>query len=129
MVKNGESNRCVQTGGERWNVSKGRVVNRVEIDPDTQIRLIRAHCLRLVVEESDVIRIYFNVENTREYEEVEPQFLELDAETAPAIEALIGKYLKFVKVESSLIEQLDLKIKVVQDFRNWMQKRLQLFCH
>ena len=53
---------------------------------------------------------------------MELQFLELDAETAPAIEALIEKYPKFVKVESLPIEQLDLKMKVVQDL--WEKKLL-----
>jgi lysine-specific demethylase/histidyl-hydroxylase NO66 len=117
-----ESARCVQAGGERWNVAKQRVVNRVEIDPETEIRLIRAHCLRLVVEEDTSIRIYYNVENTREYEEVGPQFLELDADTAPGIEALIQHYPNYVKVVDLPIEELDLKMKVVQDL--WEKKLL-----
>ena len=62
-----ESARSVLTGGERWNASKSRVVNRVELDPDTEIRLIRAHCLRLVTEDEPegngddegAIRIYY----------------------------------------------------------------------
>ena len=61
-----ESARSVVTGGERWNASKSRVVNRVELDPDTEIRLIRAHCLRLVQDEPEgndgeegAIRIYY----------------------------------------------------------------------
>lgn len=116
-----EVNRTVQSGGERWNASKARAVNRVEIDPDTEIRLIRAHCLRLVSEES-AIKIYFNVENTREYEEIEPQFLELDSDTAPAIEALIENYPNYTKVENLPIEELDLKMKVVQDL--WEKKLL-----
>ena len=116
-----ESARSVVTGGERWNASKSRVVNRVELDPDTEIRLIRAHCLRLVSEES-AIKIYFNVENTREYEEIEPQFLELDSDTAPAIEALIENYPNYTKVENLPIEELDLKMKVVQDL--WEKKLL-----
>jgi len=118
-----ESNRCVQTGGERWNSNKNRVVNRVEIDPDTKIRLIRAHCLRLVEDSTDqTIKIYFNVENSREYEEVEPMFLEVEADLVPAFKALINAYPAYIKVENLPIEELDMKMKVVQDL--WEKKLL-----
>jgi lysine-specific demethylase/histidyl-hydroxylase NO66 len=118
-----ESNRCVQTGGERWNASKNQVVNRVEIDPDTKIRLIRAHCLQLVEDSSDgTVKIYFNVENSREYEEVEPMFLEVERDLVPAFKALINAYPAFMKVENLPIEELDLKMKVVQDL--WEKKLL-----
>ena len=53
-----ESARSVASGGEKWSSSKNRVVNRVELDPDTEIRLIRANCLRLVTDfnaEVDVV--------------------------------------------------------------------------
>merc|ERR1739845_281205 len=33
--------RYLASGGEKWSSSKNRVVNRVELDPDTEIRLIR----------------------------------------------------------------------------------------
>merc|ERR1712141_20821 len=94
-------------GGEKWNSSKNRVVNRVELDPDTKIRLIRAHCLRLVTEgfredsEEPNIRIYYSVENTREYQEIGPQFME---------------------VEDLPMSELDSKMKVVQDL--WEKKLL-----
>jgi len=118
-----ESNRCVQTGGERWNSTKNRVVNRVEIDPDTKIRLIRAHCLRLVEDSTDqTIKIYFNVENSREYEEVEPMFLEVEADLIPAFKALINSYPAYMKVENLPIGELDMKMKVVQDL--WEKKLL-----
>ena len=119
---NWSNSRCVITGGERWNSSKNRVVNRVEIDPDTEIRLIRAHCLRLVTEEDNQIRIYYCVENTREYEEVDLQSLEVDAEAAPGIQTLIQSYPNFLKVEDLPIQELDLKMKVVQDL--WEKKLL-----
>ena len=92
-----EKARTVVAGGEKWNSSKNRVVNRVELDPDTKIRLIRAHCLRLVTEgfredsEEPNIRIYYSVENTREYQEIGPQFMEVDSDTAPAIGTIFIK--------------------------------------
>jgi lysine-specific demethylase/histidyl-hydroxylase NO66 len=126
-----ESARSVASGGEKWSSSKNRVVNRVELDPDTEIRLIRANCLRLVTEpEVDVvatgskdsddssempIRMYYCVENSREYQEVGPQFMDVDSDTAPAIEALIQKYPEYIKVEDLPMDELDGKMKVVQD--------------
>jgi len=57
------------------------VVNRVELDPETQIRLVRAHCLRMVpnkkrsIQDQDQekddeewdngMKIYYSVDNTR----------------------------------------------------------------
>ena len=29
--------RCAEDGGERWHVGKARVVNRVEMEPDTEV--------------------------------------------------------------------------------------------
>jgi len=115
------------------------VVNRVELDPDTEIRLIRANCLRLVTDfnaEVDVvanddkdtdssevpIRMYYCVENSREYQEVGPQFMDVDSDTAPAIEALIQKYPEYIKVEDLPMDELDGKMKVVQDL--WERKLL-----
>ncbi len=37
--------------GERWETSESRVVNRVEIDPDTEIRLVRANAIRMMAED------------------------------------------------------------------------------
>ena len=48
--------------------------------------------------------------------------MEVDSETAPAIEALIQKYPEYMKVEDLPIEQLDTKMKVVQDL--WEKKLL-----
>lgn len=134
-----ESARSVASGGEKWSSSKNRVVNRVELDPDTEIRLIRANCLRLVTDfnaEVDVvanddkdtdssevpIRMYYCVENSREYQEVGPQFMDVDSDTAPAIEALIQKYPEYIKVEDLPMDELDGKMKVVQDL--WERKLL-----
>jgi len=44
-----EKARTVVGDGEKWNSSKNTVVNRVEIDPDTNIRLIRGGAFDLVV--------------------------------------------------------------------------------
>ncbi len=71
----------------------------VEVDPDTEVRLLRGNCLRLVSEEAGLVKIYHSVENTREYREVEEQFLEVEPEMAPLVEALVQAYPRFSRVE------------------------------
>ncbi|KAG7160252.1 Ribosomal oxygenase 1-like [Homarus americanus] len=89
----------VYGNGERWGHKKQKVIDRVELRPDTPIRLIRGNCLR-VVAESDTVNVYHCLENTREYHQEEPQFVELVPENAPAIEALVHAYPKYLTVES-----------------------------
>ena len=68
------------------------------------------------------MKLYYNVENTREYHEIgpEPYFLEIDEETAPAIEALIQSYPKYRSVESLPLADSDKKMQVAQDL--WEKK-------
>ena len=40
--------RCVENGGERWHVGKAHVVNRVEMEPDTEV------CLKSLIYSSAV---------------------------------------------------------------------------
>eukprot|EP00095_Tigriopus_kingsejongensis_P010057 maker-scaffold99_size374999-snap-gene-2.25 protein:Tk10057 transcript:maker-scaffold99_size374999-snap-gene-2.25-mRNA-1 annotation:"nucleolar protein 66" len=121
-----ELTRCSEGDGEKWCPEKMAVVNRVEIDPDTEIRLLRANCLRLVTEEDEesggeTLRIYHCVDNTRQFHEVEEgQFLEIERELAPAIEALLSRYPQFIKAEDLPLESLDEKMRVVQDL--WERK-------
>jgi len=94
----GEKMRCVEADGEKWNTKKNAVFNRVEIDPDTKIRLIRSTAVRLVTE-ADSVRLYYSTENTREYHEVEEQFLEIGEDMAEAVECLVTSYPAYVKVD------------------------------
>jgi len=109
-----EKARTVFGDGEKWHASKQAVVNRVEIDPDTHIRLIRSTAVRLVTEE-DTVMLYYSTENTREYHEVEPQCLEIGADLAPAVEHLVTSYPEYVKVEELPLEDLQDRMKVVGD--------------
>ncbi|XP_045617936.1 ribosomal oxygenase 1 [Procambarus clarkii] len=98
LLSQDERECSVYGGGERWCKKTKEVKNRVEIEPDTPIRLIRKNCLRVVAEEENV-NVYHCLENTREYHQEQPQFIELAPETAPAIEALIHAYPKYITVE------------------------------
>lgn len=99
--------------GERM-IDQGVVVNRVEIEPDTRIRLVRAHCVRLI-EKKKAWRIYYSSENSKEYHQYEPQFLELDSHIVPAVKKIISCYPEFVKVDDLPIEGEDNRVQVARD--------------
>ena len=88
-----------------------------------QVRFIRANCARLVVETNQSSKLYYNVDNTREYHEIgeEPNFLELDEETVPSIITLLKKYPNYIKLEDLPHEDLAQKMRIAQDL--W-EKRL-----
>jgi len=109
-----EKMRTVAGDGEKWNSKKNCVVNRVEIDPDTSVRLIRSTAMRMVQEE-EIIKVYYSTENTREYHEVEEQWLEIPADLAPAVDHLIVNYPKWTKVEELPVEDLESRMRVVGD--------------
>ena len=119
-----ESDRCVENGGEKWHSGKSKVVNRVEMEPDTTVRLIRANCIRLVEDVDKSYKLYYNVDNTREYHEIgeDPNFLEIDEDTMPCVQALIQAYPNFLAIEKLPIEDLEQKMKIAQDM--WEKKLL-----
>lgn len=87
---------CSVHGGERWH--EGRVVDVQELEPDTAVRLVRRNAVRLVVEE-DSVRLYHSLDNSRVYQERDPQWVELDAERAPAVEALLHAYPGYLRIQ------------------------------
>jgi len=110
----GEKMRTVAGDGEKWNSKKQSVVNRVEIDPETKIRLIRSTAVRLV-QEDDTVMLYHSCDNTREFHEVDSQSLEVGSELAPAIEHLITCYPAWTKVDSLPLEEQEDRMKVAGD--------------
>lgn len=83
-------------------VENGKVVNRVEIELDTKIRLLRKNILRMVLE--DKLKVYYYVENSMEYDGSEVPYLEIEEDIAKGIEDLITAYPGYVSVESLSIE-------------------------
>eukprot|EP00088_Acartia_fossae_P035081 TRINITY_DN3609_c0_g1_i10.p1 TRINITY_DN3609_c0_g1~~TRINITY_DN3609_c0_g1_i10.p1 ORF type:complete len:524 (-),score=84.78 TRINITY_DN3609_c0_g1_i10:327-1862(-) len=110
-----EKARTVAGDGERWNAKNKCVVNRVEFDPDTRVRLVRSTAARLVQEDDDVIKVYYSTENTREYHEMDEQWLEVDSDLAPGIDHLITSYPQWTKVEDLPIDELEARMRVVSD--------------
>ena len=49
-----------------------------------------------------------------------PQYLEIDAEAAPAVEALAAAYPEYVRADELPLDYLDNQMKVVQDL--WERK-------
>ncbi|XP_048737323.1 ribosomal oxygenase 1-like isoform X2 [Ostrea edulis] len=101
----------VHGSGEHWDKERMCVVGTAEIEPDTTIKIIRKGILRLLTEE-DEVRIYYSLENTRLYHEVEPTFIQISAEVGPAVEFLIHSYPKYVTVESLPLPSIDQRIDV-----------------
>ncbi|XP_014476290.1 PREDICTED: bifunctional lysine-specific demethylase and histidyl-hydroxylase NO66 [Dinoponera quadriceps] len=85
------------------------------IEPDTRVRLIRSHCIRLVKEEDGAYRIYYSTENSKEYHEYELQFVEVDEEFVPAVREIIRCYPRFIRVSDLPIDYDDYKIQIVKD--------------
>merc|ERR1712112_21547 len=109
-----EKARTVAGDGERWHSIKKTVVNRVEIDPDTAIRLVRSTAVRLV-QEDDTVMLYYSTDNTREYHEVDSQCMEIGPDLAPALEHLITNYPEWSKVEQLPLDDLEERMKVAGD--------------
>ncbi|XP_018330230.1 ribosomal oxygenase 1 [Agrilus planipennis] len=104
----------VHGNGEQ--LKKGTVSNRVEIDLDVDIRLIRYYGLRLVMEEDAKINVYYSVENAKVYHDEEMQYLEIQENYAPAIEHLLLNYPFFVKVSELPFEDDTTKVEFVTIF-------------
>lgn len=110
-LSNFEKMRSIHGNGEKWNEDKNRVDCAVEIQPETEIKLIRKNCLRLVMEEKACL-VYHSVENSRIFQEKEEQYLEVESDALSAIEFLIRSYPNYVKVERLPMKNIDEKITV-----------------
>ncbi|KAL6442849.1 hypothetical protein ACFW04_002719 [Cataglyphis niger] len=95
-------------------ITNGIVKNHADITLETRIRLLRMHCIRLI-EEDGSYRIYYSTENSKEYQEYELQYLEIDAEFVPGIQKIIIAYPNFICVKELPIENDDVKIQIVRD--------------
>lgn len=83
-----------------------------DIDERTNVRLLRANILRLV-EEEEKIRIYYYLDNSKEYCEYEPNFIEIEATEAASVEVLIKSYPQYVGVSQLPLPSDDAKVTLV----------------
>lgn len=63
-----------------------------------------------LIEEDERYRIYYSTENSKEYQEYELQYLEIDAEFVPGIQKIIISYPNFICVKELPIESDDIKV-------------------
>lgn len=101
----------VKGDGEHW--GKHGVVGRVEMDPESRVRLLGAHSIRLVRDTNDSsgeYRVYHCVENSREYEGREEQFVVVEEKHLPAVRHLVHVYPRYTAVEDLPLPTLEDKV-------------------
>ncbi|CAF2486897.1 unnamed protein product [Rotaria sp. Silwood2] len=109
----------IQEQGERWNNDLNRVSNVVELEPDTRIRLLRRHCLRVVEhdnneeDDDDNIVAYYTTDNARSYHDRPLSTLGVDKETLPALEMLFTIYPEYISIDSLPLATIEDKITFV----------------
>ncbi|KAK3784195.1 hypothetical protein RRG08_001503 [Elysia crispata] len=62
--------------------------------------------------EEDKVRIYYNVENARVYRSAGPNYVEITAEMAPAVEFLINTYPEYTNIDSLPLENVADQINI-----------------
>ncbi|KAH9499629.1 Ribosomal oxygenase 1 [Bulinus truncatus] len=67
----------------------------------------------VLLTEDEKVRIYYNVENQRVYRTGEPNFIEITAELAPAVEFLINVYPEYTTIESLPSENITEQLNIV----------------
>lgn len=100
--------------GEIPEIEDGEVNFPFEIKPDTNIRLLKANILRLV-EEEESFRVYFHSDNSKEYHEFEPSFMEIEEDDTEVIKKLVSSYPNFISVNDLPIEDEERKILIASD--------------
>ncbi|XP_018393868.1 PREDICTED: bifunctional lysine-specific demethylase and histidyl-hydroxylase NO66 [Cyphomyrmex costatus] len=106
-----ERRNTILEDGEFLNINGYKCYKEIKLS--TRIRLLRLHCIRLIKE--DVYKIYYSTDNSKEYHEYEPHFLEIDKELVPAIKQIITCYPDFISVRELRIKDDDIKIQVAKD--------------
>lgn len=90
--------------GSNYQYNKDGTVNLgIAFEAQTKLRLLRRNILRLVNEE-DKLLIYYSTDNSREYHEYEPNFLEVDEYAAPGVELLSKSYPQYITIGDLPVE-------------------------
>lgn len=100
--------------GEKVTIVKGEICCPFEVTMETNVKLLKANVLRLVDEEES-LRVYFHTDNSKEYHEYEPTFMEIEEEDSPVISMLVNEYPKFITVKDLPIDDDERKLAIVTD--------------
>lgn len=115
---------CSVFGGGLRMGENGKLSHHISFRPDTRIRWIRKYCFRIVEEEVSLendsvekqIRIYYTLDNSREYRKEEPQYLIIERGVLPGVLHLVAAYPEYTKLSDLLGElEEDTKINLVGD--------------
>ncbi|XP_071490814.1 ribosomal oxygenase 1-like [Diadema antillarum] len=85
--------------GTDTSCKNGSISGFAQLQEDTPIRLLRRNILRLIPRDEKVL-VYHSVENSRVFKEKEPQYFEIPAEAAPAVEHLLHSYPDYIPVSN-----------------------------
>lgn len=97
-------------GGETW--VDNQIKDGIQIELDTQIKLIRYGCCRLVVEDEESVRLYHTLENSKIYQEKEPQYVEVQSDLSIGVEFIINSYPNLCRVREIPLDSLDDRLEV-----------------
>lgn len=100
--------------GEEVVIKDGQINCPFELTMETNVRLLKANILRLVGEEGG-LRVYFHTDNSKEYHEFEPTFMEIEEDDTPVISMLVHEYPKFVAVKDFPVDDEERKLAIVTD--------------
>lgn len=93
LYSNEEAERSSKFDGDF--LRNGKVFNRIEIDLDTKIRLLRYYAIRLV-KDGDTYKLFYCTDNAKIYHGEEEQWLEIDSSLIPGVATLQKKYPEFI---------------------------------
>lgn len=99
-------------GSRNWTNDRGECVCDYDIDERTNVRMLRANIMRLV-KENEKLRIYYYLDNSKEYCEYEANFIEIEAMEAASVEILIKSYPQYVGVSQLPLPSDEQKITLV----------------
>jgi bifunctional lysine-specific demethylase and histidyl-hydroxylase NO66 len=100
--------------GEKVVIEDGEINCPFELTLETNVRLLKANILRLV-DEDEGLRVYFHSDNSKEYHEFEPTFMEIEEDDTPVISMLVNEYPKFVLVKDLPVDDEERKLAIVTD--------------
>lgn len=109
-LSDAEKERSVSGDGERWDGQHQKVTGSIELEPETEIKIIRRGCLRLVSEEK--VCVYHNLDNARVYHGAQSHCIEVNPEEAEAVEYLLRRYPDHVTIETLPLENLTKKLEL-----------------
>lgn len=110
-----ELKRTVYGTDTKFNVATGNVKEyTMKWNGNVKIRLLRANVLRLTSHE-DGFRVYFNVDNSKEYHQYELNYLEISTDDISILTKLIKSYPKYIKINELSTNSVKHNIEVVND--------------